>query len=166
MPMTTIRSRNASAINDRIIAQPNSVATGDTGCLGAFSVRLVPERVYLQRLAADDAVAALESGDDARVADFAPRRDRDLAMLEGAGADLDEGVVVVDVEDQRVLRDYQRLAGASDDRHLREHLRFQPAARIFHAAADLQRMRGGIDVRTDTVDHSVKDFIGKCGRDC
>jgi len=29
-------------------------------------------------------------------------------MLESAGADLDEGVVVVDIEDQRVLRDYQR----------------------------------------------------------
>src|SRR5258708_36280688 len=148
MPMTTIRSRNASAINDRIIAQPNSVATGDTGCLGAFSVRLVPERVYLQRLAADDAVAALESGDDARVADFAPRRDRDLAMLEGAGADLDEGVVVVDVEDQRVLRDYQRLAGASDDRHLRDHLRFHPAARLFPAPSHFHHLHHVTHART------------------
>ena len=92
---------------------------------------LVPERVHLQGLAADHAVAGLEPGDHARVADAAPRRDRDLAMLERAGADLDECVIVVNVEDERVLRDYQRLAGARDDGHLREHLRFEPPPGFF-----------------------------------
>ena len=81
------------------------------------------------------------------------------------GLDLDERVVVVDVENERVLRNYQRLAGAGDDCHLREHLGFQLGAGIFHFAADLQRVRGGIDVRTDAGDHAVEDLIGKGGGD-
>ena len=87
-------------------------------------------------------------------------------MLECAGADLDERIVGVDIEDEGVLRNYQRLAGAGDDRHLRQHLRLELAAGIFHFAAQLKRVRRGIDVRTDARDHSLEHFIGESGRHC
>src|SRR5580704_80846 len=124
----------------------------------------MPKSIHLQGLTAHYAIAGLEPRDDARVADATPRRDRNLAMLEGARAYLDERVVIVDVEYEGVLRNYQSLAGAGDDTHLGEHLRLEPGARIFYCAADLKRVRRRIDIRTDAVDHAVEDLIGKGGR--
>src|ERR1700682_1836704 len=77
--------------------------------LRGLAVSLVPKRVYLERFTAGDAVTSLQPGDDPHIASAVPRCDRDLAMLEHAGAHFDERVVIVDVKNERVLRYHQRF---------------------------------------------------------
>src|SRR5713226_4677734 len=167
MPITTTRSPSASAIKERIIAYPKlwRCSAMLQPPLRALSMSLVPKRVHLERFAGDDAVTSLQPGDDPRVAGATPRRDRDLAMLEQAGADFNERIVIVDVEYERVLRYYQRDAGPRDDCHLGEHLRFQLAVDILHLATDLRGVRARIDVGADPRNHPLERLLGKCSRD-
>src|ERR1700735_2568429 len=89
-PRLSARAMPAPSTIGSSLSQRFRLRTPILPVLGTFSVSLVPKRIDLKGLTAHHAVAGLEAGGNTREADLAPRRDRNLAMLEGAGADLDE----------------------------------------------------------------------------
>src|SRR5579863_1331358 len=80
--------------------------------------------------------------------------------MEASGGDFDEGEILVGIEDQGLLRHHQRGTGTGYNPDSREHLRLQFSARITDLAANLQGMRRGVDVGTDTRDEAGETLVG------